>query len=113
MEALAAQSRPAAGGGPLSSLADDLAACGGDLSLLLQLIVERAASIVGEAAVLTVGSADGAHLEPAVIYDRDPDMKGFMEQFLGSHPTRIGEGIAGQVAAERRAAVLHAAGLVP
>lgn len=106
MEGLTPQSRSPAWDGPSSSFADDLAVCGCDLPLLLQLIVERVASIVGGAAVLAVVSADGEHLEPGVIHHSDPDVMAFMEQFLGSHPTRIGEGIAGKVAAQRRAAVL-------
>ncbi|HEX6417873.1 MAG TPA: GAF domain-containing protein, partial [Acidimicrobiales bacterium] len=95
---------PAARG--LSSFWDELVAIGDDVDRLLELIARRAAEVVGEASVLTTVSADGATLEPAAVFHADRDVRAFIRSVLAAEPYRIGEGVAGAVAARREPAVL-------
>lgn len=90
----------------LSSFWDELVAAGDDPDRLLELIVRRAAEVVGEASVLTTVSGDGTTLEPAAVFHGDPDVRAFVREVLASEPYPIGQGVAGSVAARRAPAVL-------
>ncbi|HEX6422142.1 MAG TPA: ATP-binding protein [Acidimicrobiales bacterium] len=94
----------------LASFWDELVAVGTDLDRLLELIARRAAEVVGEASVLTTVSADGETLEPVAVFHPDPDVRGFIRSVLASEPYRIGEGVAGAVAARREPAVVSGLG---
>jgi diguanylate cyclase (GGDEF)-like protein/PAS domain S-box-containing protein len=91
----------------LADFWNELVACNGDQSRLLDLISARAAAVIGEAAALTVVSADGEHLELAAAHHPSPTVRAQMETVLQAAPYRIGTGVAG-VAAQRRKPVVHA-----
>jgi PAS domain S-box-containing protein len=93
--------------GALSSFWEELVACSGDLSSLLELITRRVAEIVGEASVLTIVSPDGQMLEPAATYHPDREIDEFIREVLASGSCVIGGGIAGRVAADRSPALLN------
>jgi diguanylate cyclase (GGDEF)-like protein/PAS domain S-box-containing protein len=90
----------------LWSFWNELVDCGRDVDRLLGLIARRAAEIVGEGAVIAVMSEDRTLLEPAATFHRDPDIQDLMRRLLGTTPSRVGRGVAGVVAAERRPSVL-------
>lgn len=90
-----------------SVFSDDLFDDTMDTAAVLESIARRVAEIVGEASVLTVVSEDGTILEPVACYHPDAVVRAFIEEVLASHPYRIGEGVAGRVAAERRLAVVN------
>lgn len=90
----------------LASFWDELVAVGTDLDQLLELIARRAAEVVGEATVLTTVSEDGETLEPVAVFHPDADVRGFLRSVLASAPYRIGQGVAGMVAARREPAVV-------
>lgn len=90
----------------LSSFWDELVAAGDELDRLLELIVRRAAEVVGEASVLATVSADGETLDPAAVFHADPDVRAFVREVLASEPHPIGVGVSGAVAARREPAVL-------
>lgn len=89
----------------LSSFWDELVATGDDLHKLLELIARRAAEVVGEASILTTVADDGETLEPAAVFHADADVKEFIRRSLAIAPIRIGDGVAGSVAARRQPAV--------
>lgn len=99
--------------GEISSFWDDLVMCHDDLPRLLELIARRVAEIVGEASVLTVLSEDGTTLEPVAAFHPDVNVRAFLQEVLASEPYRMGEGIAGRVAAERKLAVVNGMGKAP
>lgn len=90
----------------LSSFWDELVACAGRLDRLLDLIARRSAEVIGEGAVLTLVSADGGSLDPVATYHQDADIQDYMRSLLGSRPAKVGQGIAGKVAADQRPAIL-------
>jgi PAS domain S-box-containing protein len=89
----------------LSSFWEELVVCGDDLSLLLEVIVRRAAEVVGEAAVLTTLSEDGTHLVPAAVHHPNPEVSDFVWTVVRSTPYRLGEGLAGRAALHREPAM--------
>ncbi len=95
----------------LSAFWTDLVACRGDLARVLDLIVRRTAEVVGEGAVLTTLSEDGEHLIPEATYHPDAELRRAMTETVGTAGYLIGEGIVGQVALDRRPAVVN--GLAP
>ncbi len=90
----------------LSSFWDELVAVGADLDRMLELIARRVAEVVGEGSVLTTVSDDGEMLEPVAVYHQDAEVREFMRGVLASAPYRMGDGVAGAVAARREPAVL-------
>jgi PAS domain S-box-containing protein len=90
----------------LASFWDELVSIGDDLDGLLELIARRAAEVVGDASVLTTVSDDGERLDPVAVFHPDPDARAFIRTVLASAPYRIGEGVAGAVAARREPAVV-------
>jgi diguanylate cyclase (GGDEF)-like protein/PAS domain S-box-containing protein len=91
----------------LSAFWDDLVACGSDVTRLFALITRRVTEIVGDASVLTTLSPDGSQLEPVALHHDDPAVRAFMRHAVAAAPYRVGEGVAGQVAASRQAIVLN------
>lgn len=99
-------------GGPAPSVALDdfwtaLRDCGRDLPSLLRTIAQRVVDVIGDGCVLTAVTADGAHLRPEVIVHADEEIGSAMRAVLGGDSIRIGEGIAGSVAADRHAVLLN------
>lgn len=90
----------------LSSFWDELVTAGDDLDRVLELVAHRAAEVVGEAGVLTMLSDDGTVLEPRAVHHSDADVRSFIRSVLAAEPYKVGEGIAGAVAARREPAVL-------
>src|SRR5690606_20060325 len=66
----------------------------------------RAAEVVGEASVLTTLSDDGMLLETRAVHHPDAEVRSFIRSVLAAEPYKVGEGIAGAVAARREPAVL-------
>jgi PAS domain S-box-containing protein len=90
----------------LSSFWDELVGVGDDVDRLLELIARRVAEVVGDASVLATVSDDGETLEPVAVYHADAEMREFIRTVIASAPYRMGEGVAGAVAARREPAVL-------
>jgi diguanylate cyclase (GGDEF)-like protein/PAS domain S-box-containing protein len=78
-----------------------------DLPALLRLITERVVSVLGDGCVLTTVSADGMSLTPSSISHTDPTVAAAMRAVLSTDEMRIGEGIAGTVAADRRPVIMN------
>jgi GAF domain-containing protein len=79
----------------------------GDLDALLRTIADRVVDLLGDGCVLSTVAPDGNELEPRVVVHVDPDVSYAMRGVLGASNVRIGEGIAGHVAADRRAVLLN------
>jgi diguanylate cyclase (GGDEF)-like protein/PAS domain S-box-containing protein len=90
----------------ISSLSEELVLCD-DPQKLLELITRRVAEIVGEGCVLTRMSEDRTTLEPISSFHPDAEVRSYIEEVVASEPYRVGEGIAGHVAAERKLAVVN------
>jgi diguanylate cyclase (GGDEF)-like protein/PAS domain S-box-containing protein len=84
-----------------------LVECHHDLPALLRLIADRVVDLVGDGCVLTTLSPDGTMLRPRVVVHSDLRVAAEMSAALGAGGVPLGEGIAGTVAAERRAVVLN------
>ena len=90
----------------LSGFWDELVACHGDLTGLLELVARRAAEVVGEASVLTTLSDEGDELVPVAVHHADPGVSRFIRTVLGAAPYPVGEGLAGTVASRRQRVVM-------
>ena len=86
----------------LSSFWDDLVACDSDVDRLLEVIARRVVDVLGDACVLTVLAADASTLELRQVRHAVPDVEKTMRERLGAAPYRVGQGLAGRVAADRR-----------
>lgn len=86
---------------------DDLIGCHADLPALLDVISERVVRLIGDGCVLTMLSRDGSLLDPAAVAHADPAVRDAMRAVLGTQSSRVGEGIAGRVAADRRPVLLN------
>jgi diguanylate cyclase (GGDEF)-like protein/PAS domain S-box-containing protein len=84
-----------------------LVACHGDLSALLRTVAEQVVAVLGDGCVLTTLTPDGTELEPAAIAHCEPRVAAAMRSVLGGERARVGEGIAGTVAAERHPILLN------
>ena len=80
---------------------------GRDLPALLRIIAERVVEVIGEGCVLTRVTEDGAELRPEVIIHADEEVGDAMRAVLGASNVRMGEGIAGSVAADRHPVLLN------
>jgi len=78
-----------------------------DVPALLRLIAERVVEALGDGCVITTLDEDGLHLEPQVIRHVDPVVEAAMAAVLAQEPIRVGEGIAGSVAADQRPVMLN------
>jgi PAS domain S-box-containing protein len=84
----------------LSNTAHEFAAASGAIDDLLALASRRLGEIIGDACAIRMISSDGHWLEPnASFHHSDPETAAFARQVLGSERQRVGEGLAGQVAA--------------
>ncbi|MEO7730742.1 MAG: PAS domain S-box protein [Kofleriaceae bacterium] len=84
----------------LSTTAHEFAASSGNIDALLELVARRLAEIIGEGCAVRLISADGHWLEPSSsFYHRDPAHVSVARQMLGTERQRVGEGMAGRVAA--------------
>jgi diguanylate cyclase (GGDEF)-like protein/PAS domain S-box-containing protein len=84
-----------------------LLGCRRDLPGLLRTIAERVVDVIGDGCVLTRVTEDGTGLRPEVIVHSDDEVAAAMRAVLGSGTVRIGEGIAGSVAADRHPVLLN------
>jgi diguanylate cyclase (GGDEF)-like protein/PAS domain S-box-containing protein len=78
-----------------------------DLGALLDLIARRVVSLLGDGCVLATVTEDGLWLHPTAIAHVDPPVEAAMRAVLEAQDTRIGEGLAGTVAADRRSMLLN------
>ncbi len=81
--------------------------CGRDVPSLLRTIAQQVVEVIGDGCVLTTLTADGAELRPEVVVHADEAVGAAMRAVLGADNMRIGEGIAGSVAADRHAVLLN------
>ena len=81
--------------------------CHNDLPALLQVIAKRVLEMLGDGCVVTTITADGTALRPSAIVHADPEVAQAMQAVLASQDIRIGDGIAGTVAADRRPVMLN------
>lgn len=79
-----------------------------DVPALLRLIGQQVVDALGDGSVLTTLTDDGAALRPRVVLHTDPETARAMEMVLAAGDTRLGEGLAGTAARERRPVVLNA-----
>lgn len=86
---------------------DDLVRCGRDLPALLRTIAERVVAVIGDGCVLTRVDEDRTELRPEAVLHVDPVVGEAMRAVLADGHVRIGEGIVGSVAADRRAVLLN------
>jgi diguanylate cyclase (GGDEF)-like protein/PAS domain S-box-containing protein len=86
---------------------DALVDRGRDLPALLRLVAERVVEVIGDGCVLTTVTEGGAELRPEVIVHADEEVAAAMRAVLGAGNVRIGEGIAGSVAADRHPVLLN------
>ena len=84
----------------------ELTQCERDVPRLLDLIAEHVAVTIGEGAVPTVLEDDGRTLRPVAFHHRDAEVRKEMSETLTRSPYRLGEGVAGGVAASRQPVVL-------
>ena len=99
---------------PQTPLADDpdefwraLVAHRNDLPALLRVIAERVVDQLGGGCVLTTADAPRQVLVPRVVLHVDPVVSDAMVAVLAGQEIAIGEAIAGNVAADRRAVLLN------
>lgn len=91
----------------LDELWTQLVACHNDVPALLGVVANRVVDLFGDGCVLTVVGADGETLEPRVVVHPDSRIDRAMRAALAEGDSRVGEGIAGTVAADRRSIVLN------
>ena len=97
MDALA---RSAARLAVVSETGQQFAAASGDIELVLGLVARRLGEILGEGCAVRLISEDGGWLEPSTsFYHEDPALRALAGEVLGSARQRIGDGLAGMVAA--------------
>jgi signal transduction histidine kinase len=78
----------------------EFATASGNIALLLELVACRLGEIIGDGCAVRLISDDGAWLEPsASFYHRDPERRELARRVLASERQRIGDGLAGTVAA--------------
>lgn len=82
-----------------------------DLEALLRAIAERVVALFGDGSVITTLGPDGVTLVPRAVVHTDPEVQRAMRAVLATNTSRLGEGIAGTAAADRRSIVLS--GLEP
>jgi signal transduction histidine kinase len=84
----------------LSRIGHELAAASGDIDVVLELATRRLGETVGEGCAIRLVSDDGAWLEPTdAFFYPDPAKREMAGQLLATIRQRVGDGIAGRVAA--------------
>lgn len=91
----------------LDELWAQLVACHNDVPALLRVVANRVVELFGDGSVLTIVGADGETLEPRAVVHADPEVDAAMRAVLAAAESRVGEGIAGTVAADRRSILLN------
>jgi diguanylate cyclase (GGDEF)-like protein/PAS domain S-box-containing protein len=84
-----------------------LVSCHNDLPQLLRVVANRVVELVGDGCVLTMVAEDGATLRPEVVRHTDQDVEVAMRAVLADAEVRVGDGLAGTAAADRRAVVIN------
>lgn len=84
-----------------------LVECHNDVPALLRVIAGRVVDLFGDGCVLTILSPDGQTLRPEVVVHSDPQVEAAMATLLAANASRVGEGLAGTVAADRRPLLLN------
>lgn len=92
--------------GAIEAFWSDLLRCHRDLPKMLRTIASRVVDLIGDGCVLTLLSNDGSELRPEVIIHRDPVVSEAMAAVLDTGPSKLGEGIAGTVARDRRSILI-------
>jgi signal transduction histidine kinase len=88
----------------VSNAAHEFASASGDVAALLELVSRRIADTIGDACTVRLISDDREWLEPsASFYHRDEAARHVARAVLGSERQRVGDGIAGRVAATGQA----------
>ncbi|MGZ4707726.1 MAG: diguanylate cyclase domain-containing protein [Acidimicrobiales bacterium] len=83
-----------------------LSECDGNVQCVLEVVTRRVAEVLGEGSALTVLADDRLTLQPTAFHHPDPEVLKLMHETLSASPYHVGEGVAGAVAADRRAVVL-------
>lgn len=84
----------------LSRIGHELAAASGDIEVVLELATRRLGETIGEGCAIRLISDDGAWLDPTdVFFYPDPDKREMAGRLLATIRQRVGDGIAGRVAA--------------
>ncbi|HEY3111310.1 MAG TPA: GAF domain-containing protein, partial [Chloroflexota bacterium] len=81
------------------------AAAGPDIQAVLDLLLERACTVVGEAGVIRVLREDGPWLDLAAVRHPDPEVQAMLRSPPLSDPTPLGAGATGQAVASGRPVV--------
>lgn len=84
-----------------------LVAVANDAPALLRLIADRVVQALGGGCVITTLDSTGERLVPQVVRHVDPVVAAAMEAVLRQEPMRVGEGLAGSVAADQRSIMLN------
>lgn len=84
-----------------------LVAVANDVPALLRLIADRVVEALGDGCVITTIDPGGELLEPQAVRHVDPVVEAAMAAVLHQEPMRVGEGIAGSVAADQRPVMLN------
>jgi diguanylate cyclase (GGDEF)-like protein/PAS domain S-box-containing protein len=82
-------------------------ACHHELPALLRVIADQVVDLFGDGCVLTIVEPGSTTLVPRAVVHRDPTVEAAMRLVLTREQMRIGEGIAGTVAADRRPILLN------
>ena len=82
-----------------------------DIEALLRIIAERVVGLFGDGCVITTVGPDRTTLLPRAVVHAAPEVERAMRAVLASNVARVGEGIAGTAAADRRTIALN--GLEP
>lgn len=91
----------------VSSIGQEFAASSAEITGILSLAARRLGEILGEGCAVRLISRDGAWLEPsASFYHPDPELRELAGQILGSTRQRVGDGVAGIVAATGEAILI-------
>ncbi len=81
----------------LAELAQNLAAASQDYNRVLQLIVEQAATFLGDGASIRMPSADKQFVELAAVYNADPNHTRAFRDMMATLPQPIDGGLFGQI----------------
>ncbi|WP_240360687.1 GAF domain-containing protein [Pyxidicoccus caerfyrddinensis] len=76
-----------------------IAEAGLDLTSVLDVLARKVSEAIGDACVLQLLAADREHLDVVSVHHPDPEARAVLEDSLRRFPARLGEGLAGRVAA--------------
>jgi signal transduction histidine kinase/ActR/RegA family two-component response regulator len=78
-----------------------------DFEQLVQTLAQRTGRLLGSGCAVMLVAQDQQTLNLAALYDEDPQAGELLRQLFLARPTRVGEGMTGQVVASGRAMLLH------